>query len=97
MKSSTINIFYAFNFLCEIKVFVYTFYFPVAVQESLKSELEREATVRANFEAKYKETEQTMKSIQAKSKQLTSALQQQVEEQSNARVGAGWYLVNLIV
>lgn len=57
----------------------------LAVQESLKSELEREATVRANFEAKYKETEQTMKSIQAKSKQLTSALQQQVEEQSNAR------------
>lgn len=57
----------------------------LAVQESLKSELEREATVRANFEAKYKETEQSMKSIQAKSKQLISALQQQVEEQSNAR------------
>lgn len=57
----------------------------LAVQESLKSELEREATVRANFEAKFKETEQSMKSIQAKSKQLISALQQQVEEQSNAR------------
>lgn len=57
----------------------------LAVQESLKSELEREATVRANFEAKYKDTEQSMKSIQAKSKQLISALQQQVEEQSNAR------------
>ncbi|XP_065936650.1 rab GTPase-binding effector protein 1 isoform X7 [Magallana gigas] len=57
----------------------------LAVQESLKSELEREATVRANFEAKCKETEESMKSIQAKSKQLISALQQQVEEQSNAR------------
>ncbi|XP_022339951.1 rab GTPase-binding effector protein 1-like isoform X2 [Crassostrea virginica] len=57
----------------------------LAVQESLKSELEREAAVRANFEAKYKESDQTLKSIQAKSKQLISALQQQVEEQSNAR------------
>ncbi|XP_048743055.1 rab GTPase-binding effector protein 1-like isoform X6 [Ostrea edulis] len=57
----------------------------LAVQESLKSELERESAVRANVEGKYKEAEHSLKSIQAKSKQLISALQQQVEEQSNAR------------
>ena len=58
------------------------------MQESLKSELERESSVRAEAEAKLRETEQSLKSIQAKSKQLISALQQQVEEQSNARVGS---------
>ncbi|XP_062577001.1 rab GTPase-binding effector protein 1-like isoform X3 [Saccostrea cucullata] len=57
----------------------------LAVQESLKSELEREGAVRAEFEGKYKEIEQSLKSIQAKNKQLISGLQQQVEEQSNAR------------
>ncbi|XP_061189635.1 rab GTPase-binding effector protein 1-like isoform X1 [Saccostrea echinata] len=57
----------------------------LAVQESLKSELEREGAVRAEFEGKYKETEQSLKSIQAKNKQLISGLRQQVEEQSNAR------------
>lgn len=86
MKSPTINILHAFKFFLHKKTDIF---FPVAVQESLKSELEREATVRANFEAKCKETEESMKSIQAKSKQLISALQQQVEEQSNARVGTG--------
>lgn len=86
------------NFFLQKKGYlIYWYFFPVAVQESLKSELEREATVRANFEAKCKETEESMKSIQAKSKQLISALQQQVEEQSNARVGTGWYLGSMIV
>lgn len=57
----------------------------LVVQDSLKSELERESTVRSDTEAKLRETDQSLKSIQAKSKQLIHALQQQVEEQSNAR------------
>lgn len=57
----------------------------LVVQESLKSELERESSVRADLSKKLTETEQTLKSIQAKSKQLINALQQQVAEQSDIR------------
>ncbi|XP_060079265.1 rab GTPase-binding effector protein 1-like [Ylistrum balloti] len=57
----------------------------LVVQDSLKSELERESAVRAEVETKLRETEQSLKSIQAKSKQLINALQQQVEQQSEAR------------
>ncbi|KAK3084568.1 hypothetical protein FSP39_015613 [Pinctada imbricata] len=59
----------------------------LVMQESLKSELERESSVRAEAEAKLRETDQSLKSIQAKSKQLISALQKQLEEESNVRVG----------
>ncbi|KAL3857529.1 hypothetical protein ACJMK2_012189 [Sinanodonta woodiana] len=57
----------------------------LAVQESLKSELDRESSVRIECEAKIRELEQTVKGNTAKSKQLINALQQQLEEQSNAR------------
>jgi Rab GTPase-binding effector protein 1 len=57
-----------------------------AILQSVKSELEREAKVRAETEAKLRETDASLKSIQAKSKQLINALQHQVEEQSTARV-----------
>ncbi|KAL8599973.1 hypothetical protein ACOMHN_038972 [Nucella lapillus] len=48
--------------------------------ERLKGEVERESTGRADVEAKYRESEASLKSIQAKSKQLITALQQRVEE-----------------
>lgn len=57
----------------------------LVVQESLKSELERESSVRSELEKKLSETEQSLKSIQAKSKQLINALQQQLAEQSEIR------------
>ncbi|XP_063396040.1 rab GTPase-binding effector protein 1-like isoform X2 [Mytilus trossulus] len=57
----------------------------LVVQESLKSELERESSVRADLSKKLTESETTLKSIQAKSKQLIKALQQQVAEQSEIR------------
>ncbi|XP_064619716.1 rab GTPase-binding effector protein 1-like isoform X2 [Lineus longissimus] len=57
----------------------------LAILQSVKSELEREAKVRAETEAKLRETDASLKSIQAKSKQLINALQHQVEEQSSAR------------
>ena len=57
----------------------------LVVQESLKSELERESSVRSDLEKKLTESELSLKSIQAKSKQLINALQQQVAEQSEIR------------
>ena len=60
--------------------------FP-AIQDSVKSELDRESSVRADAETRLREVEGALRSQQAKAKQLTHALQKQVEEQSNARVG----------
>ncbi|XP_064612517.1 rab GTPase-binding effector protein 1-like isoform X2 [Liolophura sinensis] len=57
----------------------------LAVLQSVRSELERERSCRHESDQKLKETEHSLKSIQAKSKQLIQALQQQVEEQSTAR------------
>lgn len=68
----------SYNFLIKIS-------FPV-VQESLKSELERESSVRADLSKKLTESEASLKSIQAKSKQLINALRQQVAEHSEIRV-----------
>ena len=59
--------------------------FPV-VQESLKSELERETKVRLEVEEKLQEREQSLQRIQTKSNQLISGLQQKLEEQTNAKV-----------
>lgn len=53
--------------------------------QSVKSELERESKVRVEFETKYKESDTHLKSTQLKSKQLISALQNQLEEQNNIR------------
>lgn len=57
-----------------------------AVQDSVKSELEREATVRAETESKLRESEQTLKNLHAKTKQIMNALQQQLEEHNNNKV-----------
>lgn len=57
----------------------------LVVQESLKSELERESSVRADLSKKLTESEASLKSIQAKSKQLINALRQQVAEHSEIR------------
>ncbi|XP_052800812.1 rab GTPase-binding effector protein 1-like isoform X2 [Mya arenaria] len=57
----------------------------LAIQDSLTSELERESSVRAETEGRLRETEQSIRSHQAKSKQIIGGLQKQVEEQSNAR------------
>ena len=56
------------------------------MQDSLKSELERESAVRSEAETKLRDLEQALKGQQAKSKQLINGLQKQVEEQSKARV-----------
>ena len=52
----------------------------------MKSELERQTAVRVETETKLRESEASLKSIQAKSKQLINALQNQLEEQTTARV-----------
>ncbi|XP_046374469.1 rab GTPase-binding effector protein 1-like isoform X1 [Haliotis rufescens] len=54
--------------------------------ESVQSELERESSVRAESETKLRETEQSLKSVQAKSRQLINALQQRVEEHERSKV-----------
>ncbi|CAL1528515.1 unnamed protein product [Lymnaea stagnalis] len=52
----------------------------VAELESLKKDLELEATLRAETETKLRESESSLKSIQAKSKQLISKMQERLEE-----------------
>ena len=57
-----------------------------AIQRSVKSELDRQSSLRCETEGRLRETEATLKSIQAKSKQLIHALQNQLEQQTTARV-----------
>lgn len=76
---------YSVNFLRQVKAICFSIPFP-AIHDSIKSELERESSVRAEAESRVRETEQTLKSLQAKYKQMIGGLQKQVEEQSNARV-----------
>jgi len=64
-----------------------------AIHDSIKSELERESSVRAEAECRVREIEQTLKGQQAKYKQMIGGLQKQVEEQSNARVCMQYYKV----
>ena len=54
--------------------------------DRMKADLERESALRAEVEAKYRESEASLKSIQAKSKQLINALQQRVEEGDTGKV-----------
>jgi hypothetical protein len=61
-------------------------------QDKLRSELERESSARAEAEAKFRESEGALKSMQAKSKQLITALQQRTEEAENAKVSKGFFL-----
>ena len=49
--------------------------------------MDRQSQLRSEAEKKLQESEQTLKNVQAKSKQLITALQTQLEEQSNSRVG----------
>ncbi len=48
--------------------------------------MDRQSSLRGEAETKLKDTENSLKNIQAKSKQLINALQAQLEEQTNARV-----------
>lgn len=57
----------------------------VAIQDSIRSELERESSVRAEAETKVRELEHALKGQQAKSKQLIGGLQKQLEEESRIR------------
>ncbi|XP_041347678.1 rab GTPase-binding effector protein 1-like [Gigantopelta aegis] len=57
----------------------------VACNESIKSELERESAVRAESESKLREAENSLKNVQAKSRQLIQCLQQRVEEHGNTK------------
>lgn len=54
--------------------------------QSAKSEMERQSSLREEAQDKLKETEASLKSVQAKSKQLINALQVQLEEQTKAKV-----------
>ncbi|XP_070204148.1 rab GTPase-binding effector protein 1-like isoform X2 [Littorina saxatilis] len=56
--------------------------------DKMKTDLERESAARAEVETKYRESEASLKSIQAKSKQLIGALQQRVEEAENGKTKA---------
>ena len=67
-------------------MFFFFFFFP-AILESCKSELERESSVRAETETKLRDSDQSLKKIQTKSKQLINALSQQLDEQTTLRVG----------
>ena len=60
--------------------------FPPDDLDRVKADLERESTARAEMETKYRESEASLKSIQAKSKQLIGALQQRVEEAEMGKV-----------
>ena len=57
-----------------------------AMLQSAKSEMERQNSLRQEAEGKLKETDASLKNIQAKSKQLITALQGQLEEQTKAKV-----------
>ncbi|CAI9741389.1 GTPase-binding effector 1-like isoform X2 [Octopus vulgaris] len=57
----------------------------LAILESCKSELERESSVRAETETKLRDSDQSLKKIQTKSKQLINALTQQLDEQTTQR------------
>ena len=54
--------------------------------DKVKADLERENAARAEVETKYRESEASLKSIQAKSKQLIGALQQRVEDAESGKV-----------
>ncbi|KAK7487813.1 hypothetical protein BaRGS_00020954 [Batillaria attramentaria] len=56
-----------------------------AALDRVKADLERESSMRAEIETKHREAEASLKSIQAKSKQLIGALQQRVEEGEKAK------------
>lgn len=57
-----------------------------AILQSVKSELERQNTLRLEAEHRSKEADVSLRSTQAKSKQLIGALQGQVEQHANATV-----------
>ena len=59
---------------------------PADLLDKVKADLERESAARAEVETKYRESEASLKSIQAKSKQLIGALQQRVEEAETGKV-----------
>ena len=56
--------------------------------DKVTAELERESAARAEVDTRYRESEASLKSIQAKSKQLIGALQQRVEEAETGKVRA---------
>ena len=72
--------------IVDLKQFCDLFCLILAIQDSLRTELERESAVRSETETKLRDVEQALKGQQAKSKQLINGLQKQVEEQSKARV-----------
>lgn len=53
--------------------------------DKLKIDLEREIASRTELEGKYRESDATLKSMQAKSKQLIGALQQRLEDAENTK------------
>ena len=59
----------------------------LAMLQSMKPELDKQTHLKQEAENKLRETEQTLKNVQAKYKQLINGLQGQVEEHSTARVG----------
>jgi len=70
-----------------VSALLYNFYTGIAaIQDSIKSELERESSVRREFESRLRKAESALQDTQAKNKQMMEGLLKQVEEQSNARV-----------
>ena len=61
------------------------------MQQSVKSELDRQSTLHNEAENRVREADLSLKTIQAKSKQLTEDLQGQLEQHADAKVGwGGW-------
>ena len=62
-----------------------------AVQQSVKSELDRQSTLHNEAENRVREADLSLKAMQAKSKQLIEDLQGKLEQQATAKVGSFLY------
>lgn len=54
--------------------------------DNVRQELEQEATLRAEAETKLRDTESSLKGMQAKSKQILGKMQEKVEELDKRKV-----------
>ena len=66
-----------------------------AVQQSVKSELDRQSTLHNEAENRVREADLSLKAMQAKSKQLIEDLQGKLEQQATAKVGSFLYCVHV--
>ena len=82
--------------MCEVSQFRFMPVVFAAVQQSVKSELDRQSTLHNEAESRVREADLSLKTVQAKSKQLIEDLQGKLEQQSTAKVGSFLYCSGML-